>query len=517
MSLVVRNESRPAQAAFDGSSDQGADGIFVNREALRPFRPQCSDAKRPLMKRYAWLAVVCTVSTPVCSLQPAGANAPKVIYWLTIDALRADVIGRKYGENLIMPNLTGFAAESVYFGNAYSQSSFTKTSTAAMFTGLWPSRLGVKGCQVQVAPTGAELCFGLDPRFPTLAGFLQDRGYRAITHPYTIHVREGDGLVNGFEMHASIPESLPPGRLFVYQHILGLHAPYAPSAAATERLGVKKATRIDPASLNWFFERLTVPQAEELRSYYFAEGYDADLEFLALTKRLKAQGVWDEAMVIVTADHGEEFLEHGGIQHSHRLQLYNEVLRVPLFIKFPKSSGLSSHHGRTFENRVRLVDLFPTIKDLLGAKDDAPSDGLSLLPIVRGEEPASRLREVIAQLAGVQPSLTVYEARAIIMDEWKAVMGYRLDHTRREGTKGFGVGEPYQELYDLSTDPRETRNLRSERDAIFKSLEHEYWRRAKPVPYRSRDGRSGVLNALAESAPDREEREKELRALGYIR
>lgn len=466
------------------------------------------------MKRYVWLAAACTLGSLGCSTGQPGGSAPKVIYWFTIDSLRTDVIGRKHGEKLIMPNLTRFAQESVFFENAYSQSSFTKISTAAMFTGLWPSRLGVKACQLKVAPTGAELCFGLDPRFPTLAGFLRDHGYRALTHPYTVHVREGDGLVNGFEMHSSIPETLPSGRLFVYQHILGLHAPYVPSAAAMDYLGVKKAALIDPGSSAWFFERLTIPQAEELRSYYFAEGYDADLEFLALTRRLKEQGIWDEALVIVTADHGEEFLEKDGIQHS--VQLYEDVLRVPLFVKFPKASALSAGHGRRFGNRVRLVDLFPTIKELLGAPDNA-SDGVSLLSIVRNEEPANPSREVIAQVAGVKPSLTVYETRAIIMDGWKAVMGHRLDHTRLRGPAGFDVGEPFEELYNLSEDPRETRNLRSDRDAIFKSLDREYWRRAKPVPYRDRDGRAGVLNAMPESAPDREDREKELRALGYIK
>jgi hypothetical protein len=184
--------------------------------------------------------------------EPSPPTAPRVIWWYTIDALRADAVFALRGGERVMPALSAFAErDAVRFDRAYATASFTKTSTASMFTGLWPARHRVMHGVLPVWPAGAELTFDLDRRFVTLASLLAGAGYDTWTHLYTLHVRAGDGMLAGFaHLDLDVQGEQPlrgapvPPRLFAYEHILGAHGPYAPSQAARARLLLPAAERI---------------------------------------------------------------------------------------------------------------------------------------------------------------------------------------------------------------------------------------------------------------------------------
>ena len=164
---------------------------------------------------------------------PLPPAAPRIIYWYVIDALRLDAVDKTFQGKPVMPALRDFGRESVFFNNAYAQSSFTKISTASWFTGLWPTKTGVSLCYRRTGDGGLLLCDGLDFAFDTLAEHLRDNGYVTFANLYTVHTRPGDGLLQGFDFQNVTPEACDTGtRAFIYHHVPGAHAPYNPSAEA---------------------------------------------------------------------------------------------------------------------------------------------------------------------------------------------------------------------------------------------------------------------------------------------
>ena len=260
------------------------------------------------MKQLPVAIAACLVVALACKQRPSepGHN-PDLIYILAIDALRSDVIGLRHNGELVMPELTKFAEESVYFDHAYAQAPFTKISVASLFTGLWPTRLGVKHCILDTFPKGVELCRDLGFQFDTMAEYLSESGYRTITHLFTYHARRGSGLLQGFDHQEKTLEKWQPGsrKAFYYQHIIGLHAPYKAAKASLDRLSIgPPGGDADPRRSDWYWQPLTREQGMHLYEHYLALGDGADREFARLRRALMKQGIWDEALIVVTADHG---------------------------------------------------------------------------------------------------------------------------------------------------------------------------------------------------------------------
>jgi arylsulfatase A-like enzyme len=459
--------------------------------------------------------------------QPGGAaraDAPRVVYWFTIDALRSDVPDARIDGVAVMPALAAFAAEAVTFGSAYAPSSNTKLSTASMFTGLWPQRHGVMGGVLHVWPEGGTLFFGLDPRFVTLAELFRDAGFETLTHRYSVHVQPGGGLLQGFDrVDLDVRTELPftqtelPERLFVYEHILGLHAPYRPSEAARAHVGLAPARHLEPGGDSWPSGKLSDVQVRELWDAYLAEGFDADRLFERRMRWLRDRGLYDDALVIVTADHGEQFVEHGTTQHSG--DLYEEVVHVPLFIKFPADSRFSGLHGRTLPNRVSLVDLYPSLAEWVS---DAPLpyqvDGRSLTPILDGEETDPLARDVLIRHAQNlsrpgQPrkgGQFLYVTDAVLSGRWKALLGYRLYRSRDRDRWPFERGDWIAELYDMTEDPSEQRNLAPERPDDFLRLAGKGHAAVRPLLPLGASDSSAVSGEVDEDLLER------LRQLGYL-
>ncbi|MEW6368713.1 MAG: sulfatase-like hydrolase/transferase [Acidobacteriota bacterium] len=456
--------------------------------------------------------------------KPRPAGRPRLVYWFTIDAQRADVCGSRSNGTPIMPALEEFRRESVTFSNAYAQGGFTKISVASMFTGLWPGRHGVMGGYIATpnrtaSGDNALRVFSLDPRFCTLPELMADSGYETWTHEFTVHVEPGDGMLQGFDhldlkTDGSDPLGEVPPFLFVYEHILGGHAPYDPSPLARDLLALKPPSRIDPSSTGWFTDTIDRAQAEELRAAYLGDLNDADRIFAKTMTWIRSKGLWDDAMVIVTSDHGEAFLEHGSKQHDSTL--YEEIVRVPLSIRFPKSCRFSSRHGSTVKHRVRLIDLYPTILYLVsGSGPPYGIDGRSLGPILDGSETDPLERDVLMRQAHVRelegsagrsPSLLVCDA--VISGTLKAQMGYRNQTSSNVGEPLYRRGEWYAELYDLAADPHELCNIIRDRPDDFRRLAALALDSTAPLAFRR--GAAGLSGQ--ELARDLLE---ELRSLGY--
>jgi len=527
----------PAAAAARAPADRS--GLGESAWHALPPRDLFADAARP------------DAPAPVGSPSPAtpGARAdslPDTVWWYTIDAMRADLLDATLADGPLMPSLVRFAREdAVRFDVAYALSSFTKTSTASMFTGLWPQRHGVMNGSLPVWPSGRQLVFDLDRRLLLLAEWMQGRGFTTVTHPYTVHAREGDGLLDGFarldfavERPDALPEALtgPAHRLFVYEHVLGVHAPYAPSAAARERIDRTRdadpqraatapdprglaatagaAAAPDPASTDWYQGAVDAAGVATLRRAYLAEAHDADLAFGARIAWLKRIGRYDEALIVVTADHGEAFGEHGQLQHT--TSLYEEVVRVPLLVKFPRSSRYAAQHGKRIPNRVSLAALYPTLVELSGRPGPPYAlDEASLLPVLDGRETDPRQRRVMLRSSLLRTEsgpTALFVQDAILSGASKAVFGYRLADSQ-VAPSAYRQGDWIAELYDLERDPGERTNLAPTSQQRFLDLLAEH--QAGEAPLGQGPGVEAKRAPDGAPAGDASLIEK-LKALGYL-
>lgn len=167
---------------------------------------------------------------------------------------------------------------------------------------------------------------------------------------------------------------------------------------------------------------LTPDDERYLRALYDGGIRYTDTHIGALLDGLKARGLYDDALIVLTADHGEEFLEHGRFFHT---QLYDETMHVPLIMKLPQGA----HAGSAIDTQAQSIDIVPTVLELLGLTLPSTLQGRSLAPALRGV---------------AQPGVPAFlNGRAIRTDRWKLIA---------DGKQGA-------QLYDLEADPAESRDL----------------------------------------------------------
>jgi arylsulfatase A-like enzyme len=353
----------------------------------------------------------------------------------------------------------------------------------SMLTSRYPTQH--RGVSVYDALDAAEL---------TLPEVLDAHGYRTaafITNPV---VSAQKGFDQGFKTFTIIADgtatstasaslawldATPPGRerdpFFLYLHFMEPHWTYSPPQAYAD-VYAPSLTDDDKAQLNRKIRRafrkqfkgrldglqkLTCDELMYLESMYDGEVAWLDDGLKALFAQLDERHVLDNTIVVITADHGEEFLDHGRLWHGYTL--YEECVRVPLIVRLP-----GQQHGQTFNQMVSLIDLAPSLLDLLGLPPQKTFDEFSFAPMLaprrslrqwidawRGRTPPER-RQVIAQLTeghgdDVYPRL---HASMVIEQATKLLV-------RNDGTL---------ETYDLAGDPGEAVSKRDWRPDLRAQL-----------------------------------------------
>ncbi len=429
-------------------------------------------------------AATLTIAGDGSSGVAALASSPRVLHrrepatplnllLISLDTLRADRVGAWGAKSGATPNLDRFAARCVRFAHACSPANFTTPAHASMMTGLqpavhgayrygqrssirpWPNVAGAcaKSGMATAAFTGGGF---LDPLFGFDEGFDRYRvldllmtpanpryatGPRKQMEEWNRRLREGVSLadVNGWlAAHAD-------RRFFLFFHTYHVHD-YSPSPAAAARNGVDPAASWPrPADLDpRLFPAITADSAQ-LAHYsrtYDATLSEADAAFGELVATLERTGLLDHTAVVVTADHGEGFQEHGFLFHATGLN--DEVLHVPLLLWVP---GV---HPAVVDAPVSLIDVAPTLLDLAGVEPLPRTQGRSLVPLLRGAEPAERL--LLAQ--DCPPDGLIHSA--LVSGRFKYL---RLMKAAPAGElKGASVVAA-ERLFDLQADPREQHDL----------------------------------------------------------
>ena len=367
-----------------------------------------------------------------------------LVLLLSVDALRADVVLSKE-HDAKLPTLARLRDESVSFTMARTPGSQTVYTLTSVFAGTYFSQQYWKRHRAipHFWPFADET-----PRFPAL---LSRAGVRTVTFASKKWLVNEYGVVRGFDEQRIVPgrgahasakrlviaainrlDAQHGGRLFLYMHFLEPHPPYDQ--------GGKEGSP---------FER------------YLAEVAIVDAELGKLRSALERSGAWDRTVLILTADHGEAFGEHG--TRFHATSLYEELVRVPLLIRAPRVAP------RTVDTPVSLIDLGPTILDLCGQPTPGYVLGQSLAGFLDGKAPALT-RPIVAE-GRLKKSMVFADGMKLIVDD--------LKHT--------------EELYDLKADPAEAQNLVDERSeeaarrvAVLRAFfeAHRIRRKGYVIPYR---------------------------------
>jgi arylsulfatase A-like enzyme len=453
----------------------------------------------------AVLAATAALAVFGCRSRGSGASGerPNVIL-ISLDTVRADRLGI-YGYALpTTPEIDRFFSESaIRFDAVFAPQPFTLTSHLTMLTSLHPAVHGVDSDR------------SLPPGVRTLADVLASDGYVTVGSVFDVawmHERYGFG--RGFHIYQrllgdirsrapsvdALLDDLEDERFFLFLHHYDAHSdwggflPYDsdPQDRAAfsgwyhgNFAGCDAGGRCATDLLSFMNrERRTLPE-EDRR--YVSSLYDAGLRTLDrglgdFFRRLGARGLLDRTIVVLTADHGEEFQEHGQLLHE---QAYDESMHVPLLIRVPGAGGL-----RVSSRLVSLEDIAPTILDFCGSAPPPEMQGRSLRPLVTG---------------GTD---TPERSKLLMMDK-NGDMGLRTATWKILTTKSG------TQLYDLVRDPAERNDLMAHRppppeaEQLRRDLEaevqHAFRLRARlGVP-----GERGI--SLSES------QKEQLRALGYLR
>jgi len=405
-------------------------------------------------------------------------SRPDVIVFLA-DTLRADALGAD-GAPAPTKNCDAFARESVVFTDAMAQSSWTLPSVAALFTGLEPDRLGVYGPWGDL-PESAE----------TLAEALSGLGYRTGGFVANALMTRRRGYAQGFAEWRQEEKASSTGRTaqqvvaealgwlasaaaprFAYLHVMEPHAPYGPSGG--ELIETARKAAPSPAEI------------ERLRAAYRADVLATDAAFGTLIDGLRSRDRLEQSIVILLADHGEEFFEHGN--QGHGKTLYGEVLRIPLVVRLPGGLRAGTRDTTPFQH----ADLMPTLLGLLGAPP-ARGDGHDLSSAwTLGPAPAPRV--LTSRLLFER---RMYDKAAARWGALKLIVNEEADAARR------------LEMYDLHADPGETRDVLAANPVVAGFLQGELRARRRAAIA------AGGGEVRAESATDADALER-LRALGYV-
>ncbi len=386
--------------------------------------------------------------------QPAAAAKSGALWtgnWLiiTVDTLRADRINAKTA-----PTLSKLAQEGVHFANVYAQAPNTPRSFPSFVTSRLPSEVHLVKQSLNFSPlTGKDA---------TLFTALKAGGLRTIGLFSHFYLERKTGLSVGFDeykndaatnLHDSNSDIAEPritAQVVARLRSLGKEPKSAPKFALWTHLFGPHSTYVDHPEF---------PVGKGFK--YLKERYDAEVSYtdLHIGKILSAlaeAGLAEDTAVVVFSDHGEAFGEHklsGEPLYFHGEALYNEVLKVPLIVYLPPKAGLKA---QLIQDRVRLIDMAPTVLGLAGVPIPASFRGQSLVPLFRGEKLAAPLPAVAEML----PCTAWQKNERVVVDSVDGV----------EYALYAKFTDNLNELFDLTTDPTQQKNLAAQKPQVVVAL-----------------------------------------------
>ncbi len=410
---------------------------------------------------------------PGASPDPAAADrARPSILLISLDTTRADRLGCYGHSRAETPHLDRLAAGGVLFENAATPVPITLPAHASLMTGLLPNRHGVRDNGL----------YRLEPGIPTLTTRLAAAGFDTAAVVSADVLSREYGLQPGFRLYDDDVQL--PGGLAIAERTAGQVVDRTLQVAAGLR---------EPYFLfvHLFDAHADYRPPSPFRERFAADPYDGEIAYMDQEIGRLVQGLTERAgsgglRIVVTADHGEGLGEHQ--EATHGVFLYQSTLRVPLILAGP---GIPD--GRRIERFARLTDLMPTLLELSGLPAEPGIDGQSLVETWAGATPRDRF--IDGEWLPIESDLGFNSYG------WAPLRGLFDGRTK-------WIQAPTEELYDLSIDPRELRNLAGETPDRLADLAG-IWQRSV-IEDRHADGLAD------ETSAEEAERLERLRSLGYV-
>lgn len=435
----------------------------------------------------------------------AGAAVPKHIVLVSLDTVRADHLACYGHPTIETPNLDGIAEEGIVCRDVSAAAPSTLSSHVSLLTGLLPTSHGVVRNGFSIPREDTSLATILHDRGWHTAAVVGSfalssltyvaRGFERFDEEFdpSLSQPSADGTREPSQRRADrvtdraiefvndfVDDDGEAEGLFLFVHYFDAHHPYDPPAPWDRRYGKEAAEvagdladqrravaahhqrilgevpGLDRVLLQGLPKALLMappaqasPLERGMAARYAGEISYLDQELGRLFDHLRAEGLWEDTLVVVTSDHGETFWEHGDFW-NHGLCVYDTTLRVPLILKLPGGG----HAGEEIERPLSNVDVVPTVLELLELDGASELDGVSMVDAWGGGDSSRDDGKRLIFSAATQPP--ALEART--PGPWKGALKAR---SVRRGRWKF-VHTPYldhQELYDLEADPEERENL----------------------------------------------------------
>ena len=470
------------------------------------------------------IVALVAVLISACSRSGSGLAAPRRIFFITVDTLRADHLGVYGYARPTSPNLDKLAGKSVRFDRAIAQWPKTTPSFASMFTGQYPQTTGMTHRAAK----------RLSHEYLTMAEMIHSAGYWTAAVVSNPMLSTELGWNQGFEEYVEtwqtdqdlgsdpakfrtvinaprvnelalpvLKRAIEQDQTFIWLHYSDPHAPYIlppdfdnPFLRDEFDVGDERV------------QKRIVPSArigENQRLGFYVAQYDANIlvadrfigELLDLAEEL---GLLEDSLIVFASDHGEGMGEHD-YYFKHGALPYNTGSHVPLFFSFGDAAGRS----RQVDLSVELIDLYPTFQDLLGDQTPVKLEGRSLMPFFAEPGDGERIDPQDFSYAfseSGQPMVLRSYYRSVQDQRWKLVFHPAVDHKKK------GQAPPLFELYDVRQDPLEQFDLAGQHESEFTRL----WD-ALSAWLRQGDGEE---SELAEGEGHSEETRRALEALGYL-
>lgn len=394
------------------------------------------------------------------------SSKPNIIL-IGIDTLRYDHINSSGYSRKTTPNLETLAASGAVFKNCYSQAPNTTPSFMSVMTSLYPTFHGVTDIMNPLRGKGYRT-YSLAPKTKTLAQILKQDGYHTAAFTDGANLYNKIGFDRGFDFYDMnlkihdfqndiFPDPIPKEEIFywlnefhkepffLFFHTFAVHNPWGVPKKYANMFGALADDELSGMISNKGAERQAggistynrvagaLESDEKLSISSYEALYDGAINYVdnfigELFSQLDKLKIFENSLIIVMSDHGEEFKDHGQFGHK---QLYNEVLHVPLIIKLP-----GENKPYSIEQNVRLIDIMPTALDAAGIKTDIRIQGVSLL---------NSLNKNLNLTAIAENEIIGYSSQNT---EYKYIYPRKNDYAYR-----------VDELYDMNEDPKEKNNI----------------------------------------------------------
>ena len=430
----------------------------------------------------------------------SGPSKPLNVVLIVVDTLRADHLGVYGYDRDTSPHIDALARESVLFKHAIAAAPWTTPSVASMMTSQYPSVLGIRKHPVS-----------LPQRFPLLSEILKQHGYTTHGIISALMISGQLGFSRGFDVY---DEEAVMGRggisspavadkataflsqdharpFFLFVYMFDPHYNYIGHPPDDYLSGYQGPVRSGmPIDELWATRHsLSKQDIQKVVALYDSEIRFTDRFIGSIVATLKANGLYDNTLLVVTADHGEEFMERGWIGHS--VTVFQELIHVPLIIRRPSESP------RAVATPVGLIDIMPTILRYLGL---TPPDNVAGRILDLDDPGQIEVRPIFSETFNDKPKRPNPEEplalRTVILNGRKLIHDATHDVTR---------------LYDLATDPDEQHDLSDVAGDEFDRLHGLLQRWATYVDDQQVDTPSTKPNELFSP-----EQIKKLKSLGYL-